>query len=136
MTTPNRNPFHGAPVPRRNTLPPVAAPLDNSPQARARRALDRAYVDRAPTVRDVDLRKVREGLGLSPQYAAALSGLSDLTILNCESKGEDTAMIHELLAIYALHMAATWGADILHLDENNLSDVDDPVGHPRRSVVR
>ena len=72
--------------------------------------------------RNIDLRKIREGLGLTLQYVAALAGTTDMTLQRCEDRMEDDEMVDDIMAVLALYMATRWGADILHLTEDNLRD--------------
>lgn len=122
MTTPN--PFR-----RGSVMPAVPAHLvrrpqepDSSPRGRIRDALNRTHAMEPRT--KVDLRKLREALSLTPQYVAALAGITDMTLLRCEDRQDDRRMIEEILAVYALYMATRWGADLLNLTEKNLAEDD------------
>lgn len=93
---------------------------DWSYRGRIRAALNRTW-NLTPRT-DVDLRKLREALGLTAQYVAALAGITDMTLLRCEGRQDDKRMVDDLLGVYAVYMATRWGADILHLGERNLED--------------
>lgn len=95
--------------------PPRAPDMSNA--TRIRDAINRdGWVMR----RSVDLRKIREGLGLKLQYVAALASINDMTLQRCEEKQDDPEMVEQILAVLALYMATRWGADILNLTEANL----------------
>lgn len=115
-----RNPYFGASQESRRGLLEQRA-WDDSEAGRIKRSLDRGFVD-APMRSRVDLRKIREGIGLTPQYVAALAGITDMTLLGVEDRMEDTEMVEEILAVLALYMATRWGAEILNLTEANLTE--------------
>ncbi|MFJ4999893.1 hypothetical protein ACIP5T_17205 [Microbacterium sp. NPDC088619] len=106
------NPFWGG-------MPRPTRARDYSDANRIEDALNRSGWTLRP---NVDLRKIREGLGLSLQYVSGLAGMTDMTLLRCEDRMDDAEMVEEVMAVLALYMATRWGADILNLTEANLSE--------------
>ena len=115
----NANPYaNGQPVAA--WITPEQYAYEKSNKGRIERALRGEFT--GPLSKETNLRKIRDGLGLSAQYVAALAGISDMTLLHCEDRQDDRDMVNDILAVYALYMATRWGADLLHLTEHNLDE--------------
>ena len=99
-----------------------------------------AFMDQPPNAHPnhdvalINLRLLREGLGLSLETGAAVLGVEPANLQRYES---DTAVpawqIRDLLSGYAVHLAAWWGFEALQLDARTFEDV--RRGAPRKGVT-
>lgn len=77
-----------------------------------------------PDVSHIDLRLLRNGLGMSLELGAGAIGVEAVDLERWETDPATPAwQIRELLAGYAVHMAAMWGFAQLRLDAQNFEDI-------------
>lgn len=102
--------------------------------------------DQNPDVSHINLKLLRDGLGLSLELAAGIIGVETTDLERWEIDSSTPHwQVRDLLAAYAVHMAAMWGFDQLRLNAQNFeeinrvlqqSDSSMPTRHQQRAASR